>query len=45
MDASIVTDALKRYARRGDKDLNLLMSYAEQFRIDNVIRGYLEVLL
>lgn len=45
MDISIVTDALKRYTKRPDKDLNLLMAYAEQFRISNVIRGYLEVLL
>lgn len=45
MDISVVTDALKRYAKRSNKDLNLLMSMAGQFRIDKVIRNYFEVLL
>jgi predicted transcriptional regulator of viral defense system len=45
MDIAVVTDALKRYVRRPDKDLNLLMSFAEQFRISNMILNYLEVLL
>jgi predicted transcriptional regulator of viral defense system len=45
MDVSIVTDALKRYVRRSDKDLNVLMAYAEHFRIKKIIRNYLEVLL
>jgi hypothetical protein len=45
MDISIVTDAVKRYAKRSDKDLNLLMSMAGAFRIEKIIRSYLEVLL
>jgi predicted transcriptional regulator of viral defense system len=45
MDIAIVTDAMKRYAKRPDKNLNLLMSYAKQFRIVNVMKSYLEVLL
>ena len=45
MDVTVVTDALKRYVKRSDKDLNVLMSYAEQFRIKKIIRNYLEVLL
>jgi hypothetical protein len=45
MDIAIVTDAMKRYAKRPDKNLNLLMSYAKQFRVTNVIKSYLEVLL
>jgi len=45
MDTAIVTDTLKRYVKRSDKDLNLLMSLAEKFKIANVIRSYLEVLL
>ncbi|HHU12785.1 MAG TPA: abortive phage infection protein [Clostridiaceae bacterium] len=45
MDIAIVADAMKRYAKRSDKDLNLLMSFADQFRISNVINRYLEVLL
>ncbi len=45
MDVAVVTDAVKRYVKRSDKDLNLLMSMAEVFRVEKVIRGYLEVLL
>ena len=36
---------LKSYVARPDKDLNLLMGYAELFRMKNVARKYLEVLL
>lgn len=39
------TAVLKTYVSRTDKDLNLLMKYAKQFRIDNVLRRYMEVLL
>jgi predicted transcriptional regulator of viral defense system len=45
MDIAVVTDAVKRYAKRSDKDLNLLMSMAVAFRIEKIIRSYLEVLL
>ena len=45
MDIAVVTDAVKRYAKRPDKDLNLLMSMASTFRIEKIIRSYLEVLL
>lgn len=37
--------ALKAYAARKVKDLNRLMRYAELFRVDKVVRQYLEVLL
>lgn len=37
--------ALKTYISRKDKDLNRLMEYAKLFRVDNVIRRYMEVLL
>lgn len=36
---------LKAYVSRKEKDLNLLMEYAELFRVQNIIRKYLEVLL
>lgn len=36
---------LKAYVVRQDKNLNLLMEYAEQFRVHNIIRRYMEVLL
>ncbi|MBS4030788.1 MAG: type IV toxin-antitoxin system AbiEi family antitoxin domain-containing protein [Clostridiales bacterium] len=45
MDIAVVTDAVKRYARRSDKNLNLLMQMAETFRITKLLRSYLEVLL
>lgn len=37
--------ALKTYVKRPDKDLNRLMEYAKLFRLQNVIKRYLEVLL
>jgi len=44
-DVAVVSDALKRYVRRSDKDLNRLMRYAGILRIEKVLRNYLEVLL
>ena len=37
--------ALKQYVKRKDKDLRLLMQYATKFRVDKILRQYLEVLL
>lgn len=37
--------ALKTYARRKDKDLRTLMRYAGLFRVEKILRQYLEVLL
>jgi len=45
MDIGIITDAVKRYVRRKDKDLNTLMQMAEIFQVTKLIRSYLEVLL
>lgn len=45
MDIAIVTDAIKRYVRRKDKDLNALMRLAEMFGVTKPLRSYLEVLL
>ncbi|HJC75478.1 MAG TPA: abortive phage infection protein [Candidatus Mediterraneibacter faecavium] len=36
---------LKSYVARKDKNLNRLMQYAKLFRVDNIIRRYMEVLL
>lgn len=44
-DVAVVLEALKRYINRKDKDINKLMNYARLFRIENVLRPYLEVLL
>lgn len=45
MDVAIVTDAIKRYAKRSDKNLNALMEMAEAFRVTKLLRNYMEVLL
>ena len=45
LDIAVVTDAIKRYAKRKDKDLNKLMQMAETFKVTKLLRGYMEVLL
>lgn len=45
LDMAIVTDAMKRYSRRKDKNLNTLMQMAETFKVTKVLRSYMEVLL
>lgn len=45
MDIAIVTDAVKRYVKRSDKNLNTLMEMAAVFRITKPLRSYMEVLL
>ena len=37
--------ALKSYARRKDKNLRALMQYAGMFKVETILRQYLEVLL
>jgi predicted transcriptional regulator of viral defense system len=44
-DIAVLTDAIKRYAKRKDKNLNTLMKMAETFRVERPLRSYLEVLL
>ncbi len=39
------TSVLQNYVKRKDKNLNLLMEYAKLFKIDNIIRNYMDVLL
>ena len=45
MDIQIFTDALKRYPKRKDKNLNNLMKYAKEFKVEQKIREYMEVLI
>jgi len=45
VDIAIISDALKRYIKRKDKDLNVLMEMAETFKVTQRLRSYLEVLL
>jgi predicted transcriptional regulator of viral defense system len=44
-DPQILTDALKGYAKRKDKDLTRLAGYARILKADDLLRPYLEVLL
>ena len=44
-EVQIFQMALKQYAKRKDKDLRLLMQYAVKFRVDRILRQYLEILL
>lgn len=45
LDIAVVTDAIKRYAKRKDKNLNKLMQMAETFKVTKLLRGYMQVLL
>jgi len=45
MDIAVVTDAIKRYSRRKDKNLNTLMKMAETFGVAKLLRNYMEVLI
>jgi predicted transcriptional regulator of viral defense system len=45
MDIQLVNEALKRYVKRSDKQLNVLYQYAEQLNIQRIVREYIEILL
>ena len=45
LDIAIVTDAIKRYSKRKDKNLNKLMQMADTFQVTKLIRSYMEVVL
>jgi hypothetical protein len=45
IDIQFVTLALKRYVRRKDKNVDRLFDYAGHFRIQKIVRTYMEVLL
>lgn len=45
LDPQVLTTALNSYVRRGDKQLELLDSYAKDFRMRGLVAQYLEVLL
>ena len=44
-DPAIISDALKRYVAKKDKDLNKLINFAEKLRVKKIINTYLEVLI
>jgi hypothetical protein len=45
MDMQLVYQSLKRYVHKNEMNIDLLYSYAERFRIQTIIREYIEVLL
>jgi predicted transcriptional regulator of viral defense system len=45
VDIQLVYEALKRYVNRIEKKLDLLYTYAKRFRIQKIVREYIEVLL
>lgn len=45
MDVAILNDALKRYIGSKDKNVSLLMKYAKELRVQNILRSYMEILL
>ncbi len=45
VEIQTLQNALKTYAKRKDKDLRKLMNYAKVFRIESVVRQYMEVLI
>ena len=45
MDIQVFSEALKRYVGKREKDVDLLYNYAKKFRVQKIIRQYVEVLL
>lgn len=45
IDVQQINVSLKRYVRNKERNLDLLYDYARQFRIQKIIREYIEVLL
>lgn len=45
VDADLLNDGMKRYLARKDKNVPLLLRYAEQFRVSSPVRTYVEILL
>ena len=45
MDLEIFAKALKNYTKFKNKDLNKLMRYAKQLKVDKKVREYMEVLI
>jgi predicted transcriptional regulator of viral defense system len=45
VDVQLVYEALKRYVSRKDKNIDFLYNYARRFRIQKIIREYVEILL
>ncbi len=45
VDIQVISDALKRYVKRLDKNIPLLSEYAKNLHVEKRLRAYLEILL
>lgn len=45
IDISIFYGAIRQYVSRKDKNIHLLMRYAKELKVQNILRSYLEVLM
>jgi predicted transcriptional regulator of viral defense system len=45
IDVQLVYEALKRYVSKKERNIDLLYCYAKSFRIQKIVREYIEVLL
>ena len=45
MDVAVLNEAIKMYLRSKDKNISLLLKYAEELRVKKILRSYLEILL
>jgi hypothetical protein len=45
IDIQQVNESLKRYVSKKERNVDLLYSYAKKFRIQKIVREYIEVLL
>jgi len=45
MDAAILNEAIKRYLGNKEKNISLLMKYAQELEVQNILRKYVEILL
>jgi predicted transcriptional regulator of viral defense system len=45
IDVQQITESMKRYVRKKERNIDLLNSYSRQFKIQNIVRKYVEVLL
>jgi hypothetical protein len=45
VETQFVSAALRRYVSKKERNIDLLYQYAKQFRIQKIIRQYIEVLL
>ncbi len=45
MDVAILNEAIKRYLGNKEKNISLLMKYAQELGVQNILRKYVEILL